>query len=250
MQKRIITPSAGRLTVARQTNLGVAVHDVDDLYSPDSDVWRSKVLDPVMPKYAPSKSYWFDGSRFSNPGTITGAVWVQLPSSIWVLSFDGADDQVNFGNKAAFNFTTTITIRVWVRPSTLTTLNATAIFVSKVDNYYFGFQKTTGMLRGRVYAGVEKTAASGALAAGKFAHCCLTYDGSALTFYKDAVAIFSAAQAGVIATGVNSLYAGTDATGAGGFFFPGLMGKPLICSRAFTAAEVVRDRELTKWRYQ
>jgi hypothetical protein len=38
---------------------------------------------------------WYDYSQDGNDGTITGATWSQLDSGIWVLTFDGADDNVN-----------------------------------------------------------------------------------------------------------------------------------------------------------
>src|SRR3990167_5721859 len=98
-QSSIITPKAAEGFVSHQTNLGVSTYDLDELYSPDTEHWKSKVLDLGSPKYPPRVAtaptrYWFDRSRYQNHGTITGAVWKQLPSGVWVLSLDGIDDTI------------------------------------------------------------------------------------------------------------------------------------------------------------
>lgn len=164
--------------------------------------------------------------------------------------FDGADDQLNFGNKAQFNFTSRITIEVWAKPSTLTTLNNTTAFVGKVDNWYFGFQKTTGLLRRRIYNGAEVTATKGAMVANTFSHCCVAYDQYNGILYKDGEVVDSTAQTGAIATGANSLYIGTDTTGAGGFFFPGIIGEVRLYNRNLTPSEIIHNYLATKWRYK
>ena len=90
----IIVPKTAKVSVSRSTNLGVADYDLDELYSPDTAFWKSKVLDLASPKYSPNKTYIFDRSRYNNHGTIVGATWVRLPSGLWGLSFDGIDDYI------------------------------------------------------------------------------------------------------------------------------------------------------------
>lgn len=57
-----------------------------------------------------------DRSPYSNTGTITGAAWMKLSGGVWCLSFDGADDQLNCGNKPSLNFTNALTIVAWIYP--------------------------------------------------------------------------------------------------------------------------------------
>jgi len=97
ISSKIITPRAGNISVSRQTNLGVADYDLDQLYSPDNAYAQSCVLDLASPKYSPNKTYIFDKSRYGNHGTITGATRVRLPSGLWVLNFDG-DDSVSIAS--------------------------------------------------------------------------------------------------------------------------------------------------------
>lgn len=38
----------------------------------------------------PAATPWYDLSRYKNNGAVTAATWVQLPSGLWAMSFDGA----------------------------------------------------------------------------------------------------------------------------------------------------------------
>ena len=108
MYKPVITPKTANITVVENTNLGVNSYEMDELWSPDTDIWKSKVLDVGSPKYNTNSTYWFDRSRYRNHGTITGAVWKQLASGAWVLSMDGTDDyaELDDGSVASqLNFT-------------------------------------------------------------------------------------------------------------------------------------------------
>lgn len=54
-----------------------------------------------LPGYPPLGSTIRDFSGNNNHGTITGATWSRLPSGLWVLNFDGADDIINCGSGAS-----------------------------------------------------------------------------------------------------------------------------------------------------
>jgi len=87
-----------------------------ELVYPLSD--RSRVLDLAPPLYYPSsKSKVYDRSPYGNHGTITGAIWKRLPSSLWYLDLDGTDDNIDCGNNNVLNFTTgAFAIDFWVNP--------------------------------------------------------------------------------------------------------------------------------------
>jgi len=55
-------------------------------------VARNQGLVLYLPFMEGTGSSVHDLSKYHNNGTITGATWTQLPSGIWVLSFDGVDD--------------------------------------------------------------------------------------------------------------------------------------------------------------
>ena len=60
-----------------------------------------------------------DTSRYGNNGTISGDTWTKLPSGLWVLSFDGSNDYVQFSS-ANINFKNTYWISVWAKSTNLT----------------------------------------------------------------------------------------------------------------------------------
>uniref|UniRef100_A0A6M3L3F8 Putative lectin/glucanase superfamily protein n=1 Tax=viral metagenome TaxID=1070528 RepID=A0A6M3L3F8_9ZZZZ len=119
-------------------------------------------------------------------GTIVNATWVQLPSGLPVLNFDG-DDYVNIdvalNNLAA---TTKGTWMAWINlvdatpiatgtPITFGDTNAT-------EYIFFGLLGTTGLLRGELaVAGTQKwqvTTDAVALSDGVYAHIALIQDGT------------------------------------------------------------------------
>ena len=46
------------------------------------------VLETEMPMVEPGAATLYDMSRYHSDGAITGAVWVRLPSGLWVLDYD------------------------------------------------------------------------------------------------------------------------------------------------------------------
>ena len=196
-----------------------------------------------------SSTYKVQGSKvitedaYKLVGTATGTYWT--PAGYLL---DGADDRIQYASNAVMNFIDYITIIAEVNPSTLDCTNGSAVFVGKIDNWYFGFQKTTGLLRGRVYPDGEVTASAGAITASTWAHVALTYDGANMIFYKNGVAVKTNAQTGAIGTGSNPLWIGSDGSGAGAFWFPGYIRRWSIRKVALSAAELLEDYAATRWR--
>jgi len=66
-----------------------------------------------------------DESRFGNDGTFAAGVaapsWIQLPSGLWVLSFDGSDDYLTCGHSVSLHFTEAFTLEAWVKSVTAAT---------------------------------------------------------------------------------------------------------------------------------
>ena len=143
----IVVPRTGKIAVSHQTNLGVSTYDLNDLYSPDTAYWKSKVLDLASPKYAPNKNYIFDKSHYQNHGAITGATWVRNAAGIWVLNFDG-DDYVRNTTANWRSGDSAGSLLAWIKTST----DAQQTIFSSEDeastNYTFRFRVnlTTGTI--------------------------------------------------------------------------------------------------------
>jgi hypothetical protein len=128
----ILAPNRGKISVSRSFRLGTADYDVNEYYSPGNNVWNSKVLDLVSPKYQSNKTYWFDNSRYGNHGTITGATWTRLASGLPILSYDG-DDYITIDSVLAQLASTTVgTWTIWGKMTDVTPASHNA-FISFGD---------------------------------------------------------------------------------------------------------------------
>jgi len=56
-----------------------------------------------------------DDSRFHNDGAMSNVTWTQLPSGLWVMSFNGTTSLVDCGSDPSFNMENTLTAEAWVR---------------------------------------------------------------------------------------------------------------------------------------
>ena len=151
----VIVPNTRKISVSRQTNLGISTYDLDELYSPDTEFWKAKVLDLASPKYPPQQAsaptrYIFDRSRYNNHGTIFGATWVRLSSGLWVLSFDGTDDKVVVSHHASLNFgaTDSFYIKVWMK-SSRTTLQRITFKYTGTDTAWYGLATSVNAADGK-----------------------------------------------------------------------------------------------------
>ncbi len=87
----ILNPRACKGSVNRDFHLGTANYDLDSVWSPDTGIDQSCVLDLASPKYEPNKTYIFDRSRYGNHGIKSGVTDVRLPSGLMVNGFTGID---------------------------------------------------------------------------------------------------------------------------------------------------------------
>lgn len=62
----------------------------------------------------PSVVTLHDHSRMGNHGAMTDVTWSQLPSGLWVMSFNGTSSDVNCGNNPSLDLAITISIEAWV----------------------------------------------------------------------------------------------------------------------------------------
>ncbi len=96
----------------------------------DGLVFEPPDLDCVLslPGLPGGGSKLHDGSSYGGHGAITGATWSRLPSGLWCLDYDGSDDYVNCGSRASLNFTTGLTMEVWIKPDGLQNSSASPLY--------------------------------------------------------------------------------------------------------------------------
>ncbi len=94
--KSIIVPSAADIDVRHQTNLGVAAYKLRGQYSPDTALWKSRILYIPFYEYPNNKGYGWDISRYHHHADITGALWTPDKYEF----FDGLNDRANCGDIA------------------------------------------------------------------------------------------------------------------------------------------------------
>jgi len=96
-----------------------------------------------------------DLSGYENHGTISGAVWKQLPSGIWILSYDGEDDYVDCGDDASLDVSV-ISMEVWVRFFSFPT-DTHVMIIHRMGIRYpaIGYDKDSKKIFIRFYDGVS-----------------------------------------------------------------------------------------------
>ncbi|MFC2058326.1 LamG-like jellyroll fold domain-containing protein [Chloroflexota bacterium] len=223
---------------------------VPNAMTPDSYTFSMEV-DPglvlyTIPEYTePSATILEDHSIYENNGAFKGIGqpnWVQLPSGIWVMSFDG-DDYVDLGSPDILeNLTSQFSISLWVHASAWLNAEGQIDFLSKYDGANKGFffryinysaphmRFYTGSGAGTSYA----YAAS--LNAEQWYHLVGTWDGTNVNLYIDAVAGTSATAASLTET-TKSLYLGR-ASYSSSRFYSGMMALVKIYNRVLDQNEI------------
>ena len=133
-----------------------------------------------------------DRSGYGNDGAITGALWVQLASGLWVLDFSGAGDYVNVGDGVGLVYTSGDPRSHFVWMKTTPTLESGDLLGVATGAMIRMF--TDG---GSLAVQFNGSGNSGSgLVADKWHHVGFTYDGSTLTLYINGVAVFSGSPSG------------------------------------------------------
>jgi len=87
-----------------------------------------------------------DYCRWGNNGTFLGVGepdWVQLPSGLWVMQFDGVNDFVNCGNDKSLDLTTVFTMMFWANIA----IYGSGGIIDKTTSYQFNLYGGSVRLR-------------------------------------------------------------------------------------------------------
>lgn len=249
----IIQPRVVSGCVSHRTNLGVNAYDLETNCSPGTDFWTSKVLHLVSPKYNNCKTYWFDRSRYCNHGTITGAVWKQLPSGIWVMSFDGVDDIVSITSSSSLEFTSSpFTIIAWVNVSSNVDWRRIVSKGQYEQDGYVVFSDSLGRVNletSQSGSGQHQTSTSVVFLVPNTWQCiAVTRSGSSAQMYGNGKSLSLAVTGTHVDPAVNTGRA--LSLGASSVWWAGYIDNVKVLNRQLTASEIYNYYNATKWRYQ
>jgi len=185
----------------------------------------------------------YDRSPYGNAGTITGATWRRLPSGLWCLSFDGADDSVDCGSEI-LRAATAGTLEAWVKT---TQLDGNRIVFGKNDgtvdyfqfahnptNYYYFRWRTTTEVANWLILGSS-------VGDGSWHHVVATWDGATAKAYLDGVEKASAPLGGTMHDTLTKFMLGRRDDDASPLWWSGEVGKIVVYNYARSALQVQND---------
>jgi len=182
---------------------------------------------------------------------VTGAVWT--PQG---YSFDGIDDYIEVVHHASQLLTTGGTIEAWIKPNTWGEVRGYVVDKSTgeggVNGWEFRLSETVKTIAFKINGGTTKLGASNSVVLMAWSHVVATWNNTGyVTIYVNGVQSgtpgISADLTGITTT--NPLTIG-NRSGATDRTFDGLIGGVLIYNRALTPAEIARNYNATKWKYQ
>jgi len=193
-----------------------------------------------------------DRSRFANNGVFSNVTWVQLPTGVWVMNFNGVDSYVEIPDSPTMRMTQGGSILAWVYARTLGEIGAV---INKsngqgaVDGYYLGVD-TNNIMLVRINNGVYLTSAPNSLP---------------FSTWKLAAVTFSPTGRKIIVNGVDVTASGGSETalppniagnvrignraGATDRTFDGYIGGVRLLSKVLTVQEVARIYNSERWMY-
>ena len=167
------------------------------------------------------------------------------------LLFDGADDYVLLPTESDYDFTTAVTVAVWVNVTSFGV--AEQAIITKGDTAWrLERNAGTNTLQFAVDGLTTNTVVQGSISVNdkKWHHVAGVYDGSQLLLYVDGQLDNSATATGTMSTNNSAVLFGDNAE-IGGRYFKGLMDDVYIYDTALSAASVLalaRGSQLGGWK--
>ena len=141
----------------------------------------------------PGVTTLYDRSRWANNGAFgAGAAaptWAQLPTSVWVLDFDGGD-YIDLGTGVSLDCVPAATFLAWINP---TALVADSILFSKASwevagtQYWLTTDGSLGLYTHQVGAHQQTLSGVGTITTGAWFHIAIVRDGATCRMYRDGV---------------------------------------------------------------
>ncbi len=153
--------------------------------------------------------------------------------------FNGSDDYINFGNPAALNITSAITVGGWYKTDSTKTGSQFMIAKDDATNRSYGFQFHQG--DGKVYFQLvgttgDQLAATATFNDNNWHHWVGTFDGNYTKIYKDGIEIASEVSTGTINTSSADVFVAARSSATD--FLEGSLDDVVIYNRALDATEI------------
>jgi hypothetical protein len=179
-----------------------------------------------------------DSSGNGNTGTlVNGPQWVSGISGK-ALYFDGVAANVAVLDSPSLNPSSAFTLSTWVNPATTFT-DFRSILVKNYAYYLYssvgGYCSDGSPLGGFSDTANETVCQSAPLPINIWTHLALTYDGSALTFYRNGIAVGAAIASGTLPSTTGALQIAASQFGE---HFNGLIDEVRVYSRALSPTEI------------
>lgn len=186
----------------------------------------------------------YDRSRYGNHGTYTSITDVQLPSGLWVRSFNGSTGKIDIGNDASLQIIRSMTLVGWVKTTDTTGLFLAKLAVAAPNYKGYGFGLGGDYLRGWFYNATDGyTTGTTVINDDKYHHCAIVYVSTAplLIAYVDGVDD-NAAAGGTLPTSITdsgtSVIIGYDGVVAFGGYYAGILGLPKVYNYSLSAGQI------------
>jgi hypothetical protein len=184
-----------------------------------------------------------DASGHGNVGTISGATRTTSGRYGRALVFDGRDDFVTVADSASLDLTNGMTLEAWVRPTDLGDSWRTAVIKEQSNALAYALYAHTGGRGPSGHAHIggsdRRARADVSIAADRWTHLAVTFDGSSIRLYRDGSQILSESADGGIATSGGPLRVG--GTGLWREWFAGTIDEVRVYNRPLTAGEIGAD---------
>ncbi|HEY4712369.1 MAG TPA: LamG domain-containing protein [Dehalococcoidia bacterium] len=249
-EPKIIVPNQHLAKVYHQMGLGVHAYEEDSLWTPDSDLWESCVLNMRLSDYPPNLTYAWDRSRYQNHGTITGTAYGRQGRS-----FDGVDDYIRVPSAASLNLTNR-TEEQWIVFGGATWYNTLLNKRTQADGTMGFWRSYIGSAKDLFWKYADGAALQlltwdmgvGFFKASTAYHIAFTKIGDSVTAYVDSSQLVTQTATGALNESGNALYIGRYQSTSNPF--SGIIGEVRIYNRALTPQEVRHNYLATKWRYR
>lgn len=248
---QIIAPSTCKAKIHHTTNLGTAIYQNSEIYSPDTDMWKSKALH-IGPMDYKIPGYHYDRSRYRHTVTFGGVpTWVQLTNGLWVLSFDGVDDKLTIPD---FYIPAPLTIIGIALTNDISSANLAIVSKIAADGtereIWFG-TATSGFNFIVSFDGTNWTVLAtdtGLIVINKFYHFGATWDGTTAKIYITGNEVKSGAASGTLYNGTAAWQIGEALNAPNTQSWDGKISEVFLYSRVLSAPEMLNHYLMAKAR--